>query len=62
MSLLSLFYTIFPIIFIIVIIILVALGKIQPNLKIGIPILIVGVALIAFGIVIANPALYIIGF
>ena len=43
-------------------IILVASGKIQPDLKIGIPILIVGVALIAFGIVIANPALYITGF
>ncbi|MEM4139385.1 MAG: hypothetical protein QW250_07630 [Sulfolobaceae archaeon] len=37
-------------------------GKIQPNLKIGIPILAVGVALIVVGIVIANPLLSNVGF
>ncbi|BCU68751.1 hypothetical protein [Stygiolobus caldivivus] len=57
-----LFYTILPTIFLIAIIIIVYSGKIQPNLKIGIPILAVGVALIVVGILIGNPPLYIIGF
>jgi len=57
-----LFYTILPTIFLIAVIIIVYLGKIQPNLKIGIPILAAGVALIVVGILIANPPLSIIGF
>ncbi|BFI74405.1 hypothetical protein [Sulfurisphaera ohwakuensis] len=56
------FYTILPTILLIVVIISIYLIKIQPNLKIGIPILAVGVALIVAGIVIANPPLFTIGF
>ncbi|MBB5255050.1 hypothetical protein [Sulfurisphaera ohwakuensis] len=63
MSLFSiLFYTILPAIFLIAVIIIVYSGKIHPNLKIGIPILAFGIALIVVGIVIANPPLSIIGF
>lgn len=62
MSFYVLFYTVLPIIFLIVVTVAIYLGKVQPNLKVGVPILTVGVALIAIGIVTANPPLSTIGF
>lgn len=57
-----LLFQILPILILVVIVVLVYIVKIGPNIKIGLPILVLGIALVGSGIYLNNQILVLVGF